>query len=69
MKRLVRSPEQSSSQTTTPPLRSIVAPTLLITPPTGQPVMRMRLAPALMGLPAVAASARRCKQRRSRLST
>ena len=36
-------------QTTVPPLDSIVLPILLITPPTGQPVMRMRLASAEMG--------------------
>ena len=45
----VRSPEQSSMHTTTPPLDSMVRPILLITPPTGQPVIRMRLASAATG--------------------
>ena len=57
---LVRSPEQSSRHTITPPLASMVRPTLLMRPPEGQPVSRMRLAPAGTALWPAWASATRC---------
>ena len=46
---LVRSPEQSSRQTMTPPLSSITIPTFWITPPVGQPVIRILFAEAGTG--------------------
>ena len=55
----VRSPEQSSAHTTTPPFCSMVRPILLITPPMGQPVTRMRLASADTGRSPASYCARR----------